>query len=443
MSAREYTNPIYDIEVNGEVLLKSIEGEVSFDKSHTEKVLMDIQYHLLPTPGIRIVFSINNIELISCFSRFSDNSEPDVIIEGKNIEGVFISKKFNQNSNKNNLQCTFQPYSILLIEDTLDSANSIRFNLLNFPSFLCPGVPISDGHNILYKKDNISYRLGGVCLEYSDFTVHFHSLVNHEEIEDKLKQYGGYAITHVGTLEKLKSKKISFEETEKVLEIIHYFISFAAGRWCPPVLIAGLDDKDNIVWEKYNTPIDSRWTYTPNWFDKFNGHYLHEVFPGFVNKWFDTKWHETMRSAIYWYLLSNTLPSKDAGIILAYAALEILKNTYLLNNNKQALKRKYGGKFKIDSFLHELNIDTVIPSELTSINNLFGGDGPTLITEVRNSLVHPTNRVPTNWKVPFEAWNLTQWYLDLIFLNLCNYKGQYSNRITAGNHGQVENVPWV
>ena len=44
----------------------------------------------------------------------------------------------------------------------------------------------------------------------------------------------------------------------------------------------------------------------------------------------------------------------------------------------------------------------------------------------------------------FEAWQLAQWYLELILLRLFAFNGSYSNRTKQGKYiGQVEPVPWV
>ena len=64
------------------------------------------------------------------------------------------------------------------------------------------------------------------------------------------------------------------------------------------------------------------------------------------------------------------------------------------------------------------------------------------ITDLRNGLVYPKGNGPLPEKAYYEAWKLSLGYLDLIFLRLMEYEGQYSNRLTARFVGTVEDVPW-
>ena len=64
------------------------------------------------------------------------------------------------------------------------------------------------------------------------------------------------------------------------------------------------------------------------------------------------------------------------------------------------------------------------------------------ITDLRNGLVHPKENGPLPANAYFEAWELSLWYLDLIFLRLLKFEGKYSNRLKQRFVGHVEDVPW-
>jgi hypothetical protein len=69
-------------------------------------------------------------------------------------------------------------------------------------------------------------------------------------------------------------------------------------------------------------------------------------------------------------------------------------------------------------------------------------DGPHEVTAIRNSVTHSYES--SDSPPVFEAWQLAQWYLELILLRLFAFNGSYSNRTKQGKYiGQVEPVPWV
>jgi len=76
-------------------------------------------------------------------------------------------------------------------------------------------------------------------------------------------------------------------------------------------------------------------------------------------------------------------------------------------------------------------------------------DAPHALTEIRNSLVHPEHKKRGKYDIQIfiEAHNLSQWYLEMSILAICNYKGKYYNRLISGQRvgdiDNVPNVPWV
>ncbi|WP_041233024.1 hypothetical protein [Cylindrospermum stagnale] len=76
-------------------------------------------------------------------------------------------------------------------------------------------------------------------------------------------------------------------------------------------------------------------------------------------------------------------------------------------------------------------------------------DGVQALTEIRNAIVHsnPKKRqkvLNRAFEEQREAYELGLWYLELILLNLFEYKGEYWNRIAKKQRYEdyIENVPW-
>jgi hypothetical protein len=73
-------------------------------------------------------------------------------------------------------------------------------------------------------------------------------------------------------------------------------------------------------------------------------------------------------------------------------------------------------------------------------------DGPDVVTQIRNRLVHPRGaqeRVHRLGGLVAEVWLLTRHYLVLLILHSLGYQASYRNlRRTRGWAGEVGNVPW-
>ncbi len=311
--------------------------------------------------------------------------------------------------------------------------NKLVLHLFNFPAFLCVGSPKMD----LLLEDG---KGGSLSTE---------PLVN------ALKDIGGYAITHLGQLQRQDSSFFAPVEAEEIVTCLHFFLSFACGRNVVPGLAVGFGEDGQRLWQEWGTGQLDPWAANPgSWFDRQHGELLAQVFPGFCKLWKDTRWSKTIKTAIYWYLRSNRAGAGagvDGGVILSQAALERLAWVYAVKVHRMLSgvgfdKLRASDKLRI--LLTSLGLPKEIPPQLTVITKLAGElrweDGPQALTEVRNYLVHPSEKYEGKFSgVYAEAWNLAQWYLDLVLLRLCNHNGDYGNRITQEWTGQVESVPWA
>ena len=72
--------------------------------------------------------------------------------------------------------------------------------------------------------------------------------------------------------------------------------------------------------------------------------------------------------------------------------------------------------------------------------------GPHALTAVRNDLVHPEEKLgDLPHEIYHEAWNLGQWYIEMMLLNKLSYKGEYANRLLTWRDGDqaIQFVPWT
>ncbi|MCH8150269.1 MAG: hypothetical protein IH987_20215 [Planctomycetes bacterium] len=180
---------------------------------------------------------------------------------------------------------------------------------------------------------------------------------------------------------------------------------------------------------------------------------LSDLFLAFYTRWKDDLWGPVIRTAIYWYVAANNRGSEigvDAGLILAQTALENLAWTYCVQDRKMVSPRAFdpGGLSAADRLrllATALGIPTELPRNFRALRAKRGNkwdDGPDAITGIRNSVVHPAKKSEFAEGSYFEAWKLSLWFLDLVFLHLLEHDGEYANRLSQRWIGEVETVPW-
>jgi hypothetical protein len=405
---------------------------------------VEVRLDLIPRPRIHVkIYPIEELNDIKRWELVSIFGSRDLLLlelknHGKDIKGFVTKFKL---SNTKDPFIIFSPSSepIIGIEDNDTHMQKIVFHLFNFKE-IC-------ANNGIYSEN--------VHLESNNLIVELKSLTESENNFKKLEEEGGYGLTHMGCLKKRDNTFISSEEAIEILRALQYFFSFANGAWCNPVCAVGFDLLGNKVWELWSSPIESIYSRKVSWFDEHHSEQLENLFPGFMNHWFNADWKDTLQKVIYWYIISNT-SRIDAGIILTQSALERLSSEHFKAN---PIKGTAANKLK------ELFCDLNIPVDLTEntpklkklaedVNKLIDANkwkkeykwtnGPIAFTGIRNYLVHSKHIYDPLEFGPaiYDSWNLGQWYLELSLLKECDYLETYCNRLNPGWVGDVEKTPW-
>jgi hypothetical protein len=275
---------------------------------------------------------------------------------------------------------------------------------------------------------------------------------------EELKQVSGYAITHVGKLERVDGGEFNVEESDKIMEALFRYLSFCRGFWVGPMLSIGIDASNNRVFEQWRAVKLERWRHLDSWFSDFCTDGLVGGFPGFLKRWQDETWNEPLLLALHWYGEANmSAGGVEGSVILAQAAFEVLAWT-LLVEDKQVLSedgfQKIPAMDKLRLLIADCGMRLGIPASLPLLTDIAKAenwkDGPQALTEFRNALVHsnPKKRkkvLGAGTDLGHEAWELSLWYLELVLLRLFGYQGKYANRLVReGFRGnEVEAVPWA
>ena len=313
-----------------------------------------------------------------------------------------------------------------------------KFALINFPS--------TWGQQDIYvTKNGHNYVTQHFKLRASTWQVEITGVDSLMGIHHKMEREGGSAITHFGSITSSDGQSFSADRLDSLLEALHLFLSFARGSYCGLGLLSGQDSSGNRVWQKWGTYKTEPWSRELlTWNCLGHSESLSDVFEGFWHLFGDPKWNETLVKVTAWYLRSNDANESEVSIVLTQAALEHL--TYKLQGTRGATKE---GDW-IASALNGLGIDVPIPPECRELskleNQLNWSHGPHALVAIRNSLIHADNKLGNISPSAYtEAWNLGQRYIELMILKLCNYAGQYRNRLKweAGYTPSVETVPWA
>jgi hypothetical protein len=256
-------------------------------------------------------------------------------------------------------------------------------------------------------------------------------------------------LTQRAILTRQDGSRFSADDCRRVLDALHLFLSFANGQWMTFMHVRGLAPDQEVVWQEWGTRWFKPWTQVQYvWFDPYHGETLAEAFPGFFDVWGkDAQTREILHTAVYWYIQSNCLAAGyDGSLILSQVALEgitesiLTKMTPAISHADFKKLRSAAERFEclFKSFAIPLQIPTSLPA-LQGVNTLSNG-GPAAVTRLRNLVAHSPSYEEA--APVFEAWLLAQWYLEMVLLRLCNFRGKYSNRTARPElAGVVESMP--
>jgi hypothetical protein len=228
------------------------------------------------------------------------------------------------------------PREIVGLVDTIEIGDtrrvkSIYFHVVNFRD--CSGEPV--------RNEAGTETWGGrTALEVGAWRATIEKVQYSKPLFDELKSTGGFAITHIGRLEKHDRRTFSAKNSKKIFEAISVYMSFCRGAWVAPILAVGFDKNGCRVWEKWHGWRIEQWRRTGTWFNDYSDEGLSKGFPGFYQRWRDPMWKEPISLAFHWYVEANMCSGGVEGsIILAQAAFELLAWTLLVEDRKVLRKR--------------------------------------------------------------------------------------------------------
>lgn len=309
----------------------------------------------------------------------------------------------------------------------------ILLHLVNFPYFL--------GQSIRFENRTGEKLLAGRLEMASDkWRLIIDATAAEDRLSKELPKLGSYAITHVAELTKVDGGDVSALEAETMLKALVSFLGLLKGLWCGPILaVHEVDGRE--AWIDALLRRTSRWSVVSNWFPPSNINVAGQfdaLFSNFMGLWSDPLWEATLEQAIYWYVQANESSSIEPELILKCTAFQLLFWTYFVEAKQTVSRSQAKGKGtygqlhqQLRMLLSEAGIDEMIPADLANLAALRATpnkpfDGPTVISEIRNKIVHPkvsSAQVSLTPRAKVEASRLATIYLEDILLYILGYSG--------------------
>ena len=267
-------------------------------------------------------------------------------------------------------------------------------------------------------------------------------------------------MTHVMELCRADGAAFTAAEAEPVLTALHVGVSFALGRWAAAMLPVGVDSTGKVVWEDWHPGhCDPARRTSPGWWHDQEQASLSDFLGRVITAFADPDRLPALRLQLMLGIAAmNDRGFVEQRVMMGVAGLEhLMWQTLVLEGGmSEGEYRDQDAHNKLRRLLTDAHIPTDIDARLLPITAGFVAeeqqrqgkvlDGPDVVTQIRNRLVHPRGaqeRVYRLQSLVAEVWLLTRHYLVLLILHSLGYQGSYRDlRKTRGWAGEVSNVPW-
>jgi len=406
----------------------------------------EVRLDLLPRANIHVYGYFRGVPVKDAmYASVGQKEITSFSISGHPVEGFRLSSGGDATAQEFNIKWCPKSEPINGVGDESTQMTRVLFHLFNFVDLLGTRRSTEQSGTTLHAIEHVD-------LACDEWKVELKSLLSTRDNIKLLKEEGGYRLTHIGDFSRTDGTPFTGKKAVECLTALRFFLSLAKGGWCEPVCAVGFDASGNRVWESWSSPKEL-WHNPLSWFDFHSGSQLTTLFPDFMKRWANDDWREALHEVIYWYLNSNhSSRGIDAGIILTQAALERLSYEYSVRDKRLLTAKGFKDLWASDKFrllFSSLRIPLDIPVATPTLQGFAPSgqmnwiDAPHALTEIRNSLVHPEHKHRGHFgSAYYEAWNLGLWYLEMGILAVCDYSGNYRNRLKQRWVGQTEDVPW-
>lgn len=266
-----------------------------------------------------------------------------------------------------------------------------------------------------------------------------------------LKRSGGGAVTHAGRLERRNGRPFVWIEAIEVLHGLQLLLAFAAGDRVPVLLPVGFNSTGTPVVHGLRSPRRESYQGRFRWCSSLLVRGLSDVWSRFIDLWEDPDTKRVWKLAGELYVEAQHGDNLETRLVNAQSLLEVLAWDRLIRVGGRDPDEVDGrhADWRIRKMLVDIDAPCHVPDTMTETRQQWPGwDGPKVIAELRNSVVHPTDTqaiLDLPGTVKHDVFRLAMWYVDLALLRLLGYDGDHLNR--TGRlpifEGRGEPVPWA
>ena len=341
---------------------------------------------------------------------------------GRSIEGFVASMNTNLGSEK--MQCSGRLIATQREVEVMDSKIAVANCAIgDFPLF--HGAFAT--HTTKTATADNTYQESARILGHAEFLVdgwQFKILENLDKGE----------FTHWGSIGRVDNSVFSFEQLRHVIAALTYFFTFITGVYRTPGIVIGYDSQNRPVWGRIASFKQNKY-HSDNWFNPQSRTAIAQLFPGF------------------WRCFEDH-PQETSGVVGNYAESSIICHAGLpknaLNNSQTALEglarwvlgRQKSPREQAKEYIKEALNKAGVSHDLLGYSKVLrlwqekykedqdDDDGLTFITRLRNKSTHSefTEMNPSDY---LYAWNLSQYYVELMLLWLFDYNQDHQSRIES------------
>jgi hypothetical protein len=291
---------------------------------------------------------------------------------------------------------------------------------------------------------------GGYPLSLRDWNLRIVRVTDRDTVDSELTQV---------LVAEPRSVPIKPETFEALADELFLLLSFMSAREVGVGLAAAVNADGRVVWVNWGSPRYRHGRSAIQWCpESAAGEVLQSLVNGYESLTDDPALLAATGRAINLLLAADSSEVLDVRVPVASSALELLAWAVLQREgwiSSATLRRnELSSSALLRLLLRWAEIPTGIPAGFKALqerlrgSGMPGSEGPEIVVNVRNRLMHPPRRLDTpEWPTSdelLEAWQLVTWYLTLVLLRLLKYGGEYGSRLHLSRSvWDTEFVPWA
>lgn len=326
-------------------------------------------------------------------------------------------------------------------------------------------VAVADAGNLEAPLDRVAFQVANfttyrnrstegapwrLTLTDDRWTVIIDQVADAADRNKRLKLTGGGAVTHACQLLRGNGAPFMWAEAVELLSGLQSLLSFVAGDCVPVLLPVGYGPDAEPVVQGLRSPNRESYSGRFRWCGPDLIDAVPDLWPKFLDMWQDAETRRLWQVAGELYVEAQHGDNLENRLVDAQNLLEVLAWDRLVRVcqlDPDAVDRKKAHR-RIRGLLREIGAPVDIPTTLPDARHQWPSwDGPKVISELRNTVVHPTDleallQMPATTK--HDVFRLAMWYADLALLKLLDHDGRHINRTGALRiwEGSGEPVPW-